>query len=258
MYVKNIDGETLRDLYVNKKLSYKSISKILNVHKDTVIRHAKSIGIKTRDKNEIKQLVSDKLKNRVFSDSHRKLISLNNCGRRKKGKTYEEIYGALKATQLKNLYSTQRTGTTRSKETKEAMGQIRHAAWKNGMYEHSIDKIRDKMIARLQTGVYNLKPNNVEKKVIAYIEQNNLPFKFVGNGKFWIENVNPDFVNVNGEKKAVEVNGCYWHNCPIHFPVKGYRSSIDRDEHKENVYKKYGWTVTTLWEHDIKQGAINI
>jgi len=37
------------------------------------------------------------------------------------------------------------------------------------------------------------------------VDDNGLPYKFVGNGAFIIDGLNPDFINTNGEKIAVEV-----------------------------------------------------
>src|SRR3990172_6973412 len=37
------------------------------------------------------------------------------------------------------------------------------------------------------------------------VQDNKLPYKFVGNGAFIVDGLNPDFINVNGEKIAIEV-----------------------------------------------------
>jgi len=93
-----------------------------------------------------------------------------------------------------------------------------------------------------------------EKKVAAFIRQNKLPYRYTGDGTFWLEKVNPDFININGEKKAIEVFGCYWHKCPHCFPnvarkVKNFQTEQGRKE----LFKKYGWDVIILWEHDLVQ-----
>ena len=48
-------------------------------------------------------------------------------------------------------------------------------------------------------------PSRLETKTINIIKKLKLPYKFVGNGKFFIERKNPDFININGEKIAIEV-----------------------------------------------------
>ncbi len=82
-------------------------------------------------------------------------------------------------------------------------------------------------------------PNNPEKKVIDIISKYHLPYKYTGDGAFWIENMNPDFVNCNGEKIALEVFGDYWHR--------------DDNGKRERMLKKYGWDCIIIWEHEIKE-----
>ena len=48
-------------------------------------------------------------------------------------------------------------------------------------------------------------PSSLEEKMLFIINTYKLPYKFVGNGKFFIENKCPDFINCNGQKIAVEV-----------------------------------------------------
>ena len=47
-------------------------------------------------------------------------------------------------------------------------------------------------------------------------------YKYTGNGSFWINGKNPDFVNCNGQKKCIEFNGDYWHKDD----VPGQREAI--------------------------------
>lgn len=90
-------------------------------------------------------------------------------------------------------------------------------------------------------------PNNPEKKFIEICNKNDLPYKFTGDGSFRIENLNPDFVNVNGKKICVEIFGDYWHS-PL------LNRNIRRDmifEERKRVFKKYGWKMVVLWERDL-------
>ncbi|KKM20140.1 hypothetical protein LCGC14_1648420, partial [marine sediment metagenome] len=73
-------------------------------------------------------------------------------------------------------------------------------------------------------------------------------YKYVGNGKYWIINFNPDFININGQKKIIELYGCYWHKCPkCKF---GNKRTIDIGRIK--TYKKYGYQTLIVWEHELK------
>ena len=69
-------------------------------------------------------------------------------------------------------------------------------------------------------------------------------YKYVGDGKFFIERYNPDFVNVNSQKKVIELFGDYWHKIP---------NRIEKDKIKIRTYKKYGYDCLVIWEHDLKK-----
>lgn len=131
------------------------------------------------------------------------------------------------------------------KGNKHALGCARSAETRKKMSMASLQRMRD--------GVFRRKPTIPEKKMMLLIERNGLPYKYTGNGKFWIENRNPDFVNINGEKKLLEVDGCYWHNCPICFNNKiVFAKGLKTDNHRDLVYKKYNWEIIRVWEHELK------
>jgi very-short-patch-repair endonuclease len=76
--------------------------------------------------------------------------------------------------------------------------------------------------------------SDLEIKMNDILIKNNLPYKFVGNGKFFIENKNPDFVNINGKKIAVEV---YYKKHKERF-----RGNVDDwKKERSKLFAKYGW-----------------
>jgi hypothetical protein len=83
-----------------------------------------------------------------------------------------------------------------------------------------------------------------EQKILNLINHNNLPYKFVGNGNVWIGNSNPDFININGQKKVIEVYGSFQKS-------KNYGSSKNYEKLKRKHYKQYGFDVLFLNEKDI-------
>ena len=89
-----------------------------------------------------------------------------------------------------------------------------------------------------------MKPTTPEKKFIEICANYNLPFNYVGNGKFWIENVNPDFVESNGRKIAIEIYGDYWHRLS---------SIMEKDEKRLAVLNKYGWKLLIIWAHELNE-----
>jgi hypothetical protein len=117
--------------------------------------------------------------------------------------------------------------------------------WKNPEY-----KERQLMLQRIGQ---ELKPNIPEIKLIKIIKENKFPFKYVGDGKFWIPSqpisFNPDFINVQ-EKLIIELFGDYWHNLD--------KSKI-RDKKRLEAYTKFGYKTLIIWEYELKEiiGVIN-
>jgi very-short-patch-repair endonuclease len=68
-------------------------------------------------------------------------------------------------------------------------------------------------------------------------------YKFVGDGKVWIESFNPDFININGQKKIIELFGVRWHT--------GERKE-KRDAEKFAVYKAYGYETLVIWGNELR------
>lgn len=68
-----------------------------------------------------------------------------------------------------------------------------------------------------------------------------LGFKYTGDGKFYIEAFNPDFVNKE-KKLIIEVYGDYWHNLPKYNEI---------DSRRIKIYNKYNYKTLILWEHEI-------
>src|SRR4030042_4174804 len=70
---------------------------------------------------------------------------------------------------------------------------------------------------------------------------------------------NPDFA-IKKRKIAIFLDGCFWHKCPKCFrPPKSKKyywipkieRNKRRDEEITKQYKKNGWMVIRIWEHQI-------
>lgn len=95
----------------------------------------------------------------------------------------------------------------------------------------------------------NIYPNKSEVKLNGIMQELKLPYKFVGNGEVWIAGLNPDFINVNGQKKIVEVFGEYWHqgkNVPY------FRTESGR----KKVFAEYGYETLVIWTNELRQPEI--
>lgn len=84
------------------------------------------------------------------------------------------------------------------------------------------------------------RPTDIEQIVIDIISKYNLPYKYTGNGSFLIGRLNPDFVNINGKKIAIDVFGDRWHE-PSEVPER------------TAIFAEYGWTLIIIWGHEVKE-----
>ena len=65
-------------------------------------------------------------------------------------------------------------------------------------------------------------------------------FKYVGDGKIFLNRFCPDFINKKS-KKIIELYGDYWHN---------KTDAILRDKRRIKTYKKHGYDTLVIWEHE--------
>ena len=103
---------------------------------------------------------------------------------------------------------------------------------------HHSERSMNRMLQKRNITVQS-KPNQLEiklKVLLDYLFPNE--YKYVGNGDFVLGGKCPDFVNVNGKKKIVELFGNYWHK-------QGSENS------RINHFKKYGFDTLIIWEDEL-------
>lgn len=93
---------------------------------------------------------------------------------------------------------------------------------------------------RKQAVAQNRKPNTKETTLNKLLNKN-FPkeYKYVGDFQFFLGGKNPDFINVNGQKKLIELYGSYWHK-------------DDDPKERINHFKKYGFDTLIIWEQELK------
>ncbi len=118
-------------------------------------------------------------------------------------------------------------GKHHSKSSRDKISEAKKKQWKDA------DFIAKQMLAR------NVYPNKSEKLLTKLLHQL-LPneWKYVGNGQFILAGKCPDFVNVNGQKKIIELYGDYWHE-------------PEEEEKRTNLFAKYGYQTLIIWEHEL-------
>lgn len=141
-----------------------------------------------------------------------------------------------------------------SEEHKRKISQTSEERWQEPKYR----EMNIKAIMKAQ----HRKPNQKEIILGDIIKSLSPDYIFVGDGgKF--SNVEPtvingrvpDFINVNGQKKAINFNGTYWH---LQMKQKDNPNLTKEqvEEMEKEPYKKLGWDLLIIWEDELKDRKI--
>ena len=72
-------------------------------------------------------------------------------------------------------------------------------------------------------------------------------YKYVGDGTIWIGRKCPDFINVNGQKKIIEMFGEFWHG-----KKRTRRTKKQEENQRIKHFAKYGFKTLIVWENELK------
>jgi len=215
---------------------------------------------------------SKSMMGRKFTDEHKKAISEAHFSKKHSGKKiYKQIKKNLKKQydsgkiqiwnqgltkeideRLKNSIASQ----PHSDEWNKKVGIALKTSKKRKEYYKS-DKFKEGCIKGAIQGRKNsqITPNGLEKKIIDLIKKYNLPYKYVGDGQFWVASRNPDFLNINGKKQVVNANGIYWH-FKRHLTQNPALTRKDIETKESEHYQKYGFDCIILWEDELEDENI--
>lgn len=105
------------------------------------------------------------------------------------------------------------------------------------------DKVKQERLRRTLLGGKR-HPNELEKKFRGILDNIFLnEYRYCGDFSVVIGGRCPDFINVNGKKKLIEVFGDYWHKNENPVP-------------RVNHYKKYGFECLVVWENEIHDASL--
>jgi hypothetical protein len=123
-------------------------------------------------------------------------------------------------------------GTKASEKQLEAQSKALKKLWQNPEY-------KDRQLKAIYASI-NLVPNKPET-IIQNLLEEMFPseWKFTGDFSFMISGKSPDFANINGQKKLIELFGDYWH-----------RGENPQD--RIDMFKPFGWDTLVIWEKELK------
>lgn len=106
------------------------------------------------------------------------------------------------------------------------------------------------------------KGSKIEKQIANFLKQKGVHFKIHPSklpGK-------PDFI-INKTHVVIFVDSCFWHGCKYHGSIPKsnkifWKKKIERNKTRDKEinlqYKKMGWSVIRIWEHDLKSDSEKI
>jgi len=109
-------------------------------------------------------------------------------------------------------------------------------------------KLSESIIKRMKAGKYNMRPNLSEMflhDILNQLYPNQ--WKYTGDGKFWINNQNPDFIHKKN-KLIIELFGDYWHKIRKKTSVKL----------RVSKYSDYGYDSLVLWFSELRDSPEEI
>ena len=125
----------------------------------------------------------------------------------------------------------------------------------------SSQAVHNVMVANKST---NTKPELIVRRLLrdAGFPGYRLHWRIDGQGGRYI--CRPD-ITFPGRKLAIFVHGCFWHRCPkcdlglpksnVDYWRQKFEKNIERDRKKEGSLRENGWSVHTIWECDLDDGA---
>jgi len=219
-----LSSEEIVNLYVSDGLSAPAIAAQCNCDPTTIASRLKQAGVVLRKGtvyDYARVAASERMKN-----YHRRHSTKGDAN---------PFFGKTHNHETRVKIRRARAGQVFSREVLIKRGESLKKAWASLTVEERNDRFR----ATRQTA----RPNKPESYVLSLLEFA-FPgeWAYVGDGKLMINGFNPDFANINGQKKLIEVFGTYWH-----------MGENARDRAK--VFEPFGYKTLVIWEHELCDGS---
>lgn len=209
----------------------------------------------------------------IYSKKHRENISIGTCigmanmSKEEKLKRKEKTKEQMKFITELGKANKGKISTKKHREKQSKAIEKRGGVWNKGLTTKTDERVKKgcKKSGQSRTGkkyfVYSernkrfwqnpefvkkqmksrgVKPNKAELKLNELLQQILLKeYKYVGDGEFILAGKCPDFININGQKKIIELYGTYWH--------KG-----ETGQDRIDLFEQYGYKTLIVWEDELK------
>lgn len=243
-----------------------------------IFNHHSSITNLGKHKSEkTKEIIREKRALQVFSEESQ-IKKSETMINKWKDPEYLEKQLMAKEQKIKKI-SIKLMGHSTSDETLEKLSIIRTEIWKDPEYKEKQRKAKDKYwckpnsrqkqsdaskkslnrpdvkaklsatrkelwkspeFAKMMGEAQHIYPNKPETFLLNLL--NELypgEWKYTGDFSFIINGKSPDFTNVNGQKKLIELFGDYWH-------------AGENPQDRKDIFKPFGYETLILWESELK------
>jgi len=118
--------------------------------------------------------------------------------------------------------------------------QCYHKAQRKGLVSTSIQFLQgNETFERRRLKGLMKRPNYPESMLLDWLKEYNFPYRYTGNGEFFIGRLNPDFVNINGQKKIIEIFGETFHR-------------KQEEKLRKEKFKEFGFKTLVIWARELK------
>lgn len=218
----NILTEDLQHDYCDLKISIVEIGKKYSIDNSTVSQRLKAVGIQMRPNgNRLRHLNAKDLQ----YDYCKLKMTATDIGKK------HNVGHKVITRRLCSMGITIRTS-----------GEIIRTKWNRMTSEEKSVWIKKRLAAS------RIKPSKPEI-VMDNLLQSLYPdeWKYVGDGDVILGGLNPDFINVNGQKAIIELFGDWWHSKAITGRWRWQEVWL-----KKRHYTKYGFKTLIIWERELK------
>lgn len=235
------DPDTKRRIIENKIKTYLKRHGVTHPMQIPEAREKLSKSLTGRIRSEEHcQNISKAAKGRVITEETKRKMSAAHSG-----KCFSEEHRKKIGSALKNRKFSDKTRKKMSISAKRKIFSEKHR--KNIGIASKRNFLNADFLSRYHEAI-NIRPNNAELKLQKMLDRY-FPgdYKYVGDFEFVLGGRCPDFLNVNGQKKLIELFGDYWHS-----KKKTGRTEENEMKKRKNHFRKYGFETLVIWEKELK------